>query len=96
MNDTLIDPTAVQVISGIGIALCSVALLVVVVLIFRVKGNVSRAVLSDAAFYPMVGVFLTTAMLRTTAITFDIAMLAGLLGILSTVGLARVISRGRR
>ena len=62
----------------------------------RVKGNVSRAVLSDAAFYPMVGVFLTTAMLRTTAITFDIAMLAGLLGILSTVGLARVISRGRR
>ncbi|MDK6923895.1 hypothetical protein QP271_25190, partial [Escherichia coli] len=71
MNDTLIDPTAVQVISGIGIALCSVALLVGVVLIFRVKGNVSRAVLSDAAFYPMVGVFLTTAMLRTTAITFD-------------------------
>ncbi|MBC6821927.1 MULTISPECIES: MnhF protein [Corynebacterium] len=96
MNDTLIDPTAVQVISGIGIALCSVALLVGVVLIFRVKGNVSRAVLADAAFYPMVGVFLTTAMLRTTAITFDIAMLAGLLGILSTVGLARVISRGRR
>lgn len=42
MNDTLIDPTAVQVISGIGIALCSVALLVGVVLIFRVKGNVSR------------------------------------------------------
>ncbi|OFN53757.1 MnhF protein [Corynebacterium sp. HMSC055G02] len=96
MNDALIDPTAVQVISGIGIALCSVALLVGVVLIFRVKGNVSRAVLSDTAFYPMVGVFLTTAMLRTTAITFDIAMLAGLLGILSTVGLARVISRGRR
>lgn len=96
MNDTLINPTAVQVISGIGIALCSVALLVGVVLIFRVKGNVSRAVLSDAAFYPMVGVFFTTAMLRTTAITFDIAMLAGLLGILSTVGLARVISRGRR
>lgn len=96
MNDTLINPTAVQVISGIGIALCAVALLVGVVLIFRVKGNVSRAVLADAAFYPMVGVFLTTAMLRTTAITFDIAMLAGLLGILSTVGLARVISRGRR
>ena len=37
MNDTLIDPTAVQVISGIGIALCSVALLVGVVLIFRVR-----------------------------------------------------------
>ena len=33
MNDTLIDPTAVQVISGIGIALCSVALLVGAVLI---------------------------------------------------------------
>lgn len=96
MNDTLIDPTAVQVISGIGVALCAVALLIGALLIFRVKDNVSRAVLSDAAFYPMVGVFLTTAMLRTTAITFDIAMLAGLLGILSTVGLARVISRGRR
>ena len=96
MNDTLINPTAVQVISGIGIALCAVALLVGVVLIFRVKGNVSRAVLADAAFYPMVGVFLTTAMLRTTAIPCALAMLAGLLGILSTVGLARVISRGRR
>lgn len=92
----LITPTAVNVIGGIGVAVCSLALLLGVVLIFRVRGNVSRAVLADAAFYPMVGVFLTTALLRSTAITFDIAMLAGLLGILSTVGLARVVSRGRR
>lgn len=96
MNDTLISPNVATFISGVGIALCALALLLGAILIFRVKSNVSRAVLSDAAFYPMVGVFLTTALLRTTAITFDIAMLAGLLGILSTAALARVISRGRR
>ncbi|MDO5030789.1 MAG: MnhF protein [Corynebacterium sp.] len=96
MNDTLISPEVVTFIGGVGVALCAIALLLGVVLIFRVPGNVSRAVLADAAFYPMVGVFLTTALLRATAITFDIAMLAGLLGILSTVGLSRVISRGRR
>lgn len=96
MNDTLISPEVVTFIGGIGVALCALALLLGVVLIFRVPGNVSRAVLADAAFYPMVGVFLTTALLRATAITFDIAMLAGLLGILSTVALSRVISRGRR
>ncbi|MEJ5918914.1 MULTISPECIES: monovalent cation/H+ antiporter complex subunit F [unclassified Corynebacterium] len=90
------NETAITVISGIGIGICALAFLLGVILIFRVRGNVSRAVLSDAAFYPMVGVFLTTALIRDTAITFDIAMLAGLLGILSTVGLSRVISRGRR
>ena len=52
--------------------------------------------MSDVAFFSMVGVFLNTALFREKAITFDIAMLAGLLGILSTVGLSRVISRGRR
>ncbi|MFC3849332.1 monovalent cation/H+ antiporter complex subunit F [Corynebacterium hansenii] len=88
--------TLVHAVGGIGVALCSVAFLITVILVFRVKGNVSRAVMSDVAFFSMVGVFLTTALFRETAITFDIAMLAGLLGILSTVGLSRVISRGRR
>lgn len=90
------NETAVTIIAGIGISLCALAFVLGVILVFRVRGNVSRAVLADAAFYPMVGVFLTTALLRSTAITFDIAMLAGLMGILSTVGLSRVISRGRR
>ena len=88
--------SVVHIIGGIGVALCALAFLLVVIQVFRVKGNVSRAVMSDVAFFSMVGVFLTTALFRETAITFDIAMLAGLLGILSTVGLARVISRGRR
>lgn len=90
------NETAVTIIAGIGVAVCATAFLLGVILVFRIRDNVSRTVLADAAFYPMVGVFLTTALLRDTAITFDIAMLAGLLGILSTVGLARVISRGRR
>lgn len=96
MAHNLISPDVVTFIGGLGVVLCAFALVLGVVLIFRVPGNVSRAVLADAAFYPMVGVFLSTALVRATAITFDIAMLAGLLGILSTVGLARVISRGRR
>ncbi|WP_448851747.1 MnhF protein [Corynebacterium sp. 335C] len=90
------NETAVQVISGIGIVICGLAFVLGAVIVFKVKENVSRAVLADAAFYPMVGVFLTTALLRETAIRFDIAMLAGLLGILSTVGLSRVLSKGRR
>ncbi len=90
------NETAVQVISGIGIVICGIAFIMGAVIVFLVKENVSRAVLADAAFYPMVGVFLTTALLRETAIRFDIAMLAGLLGILSTVGLSRVLSKGRR
>ncbi len=91
MNDSF-----VTIVAGIGVAICSLAFVLSVVLAFRVRGNVSRAVVADVVFYAMVGVFLTTAMLRDTAITFDIALLAGLLGILSTVGLARVVSRGRR
>lgn len=88
--------SVVHVVGGIGVALCSLAFVLVVIQIFRVRGNVSRAVMSDVAFFSMLGVFLTTALFRHTAITFDIAMLGGLLGILSSVGLARVISRGRR
>ncbi len=95
-TSSLIPQLAVEWLAGIAIAMCSLALFLGVLVIFRVRDNVSRAVLADAALYPMVGVFLTTALLRSTSITFDIAMLAGLMGILSTVGLARVVSRGRR
>lgn len=90
------NETVIHIIATVGIVLCALALLLGVVLIFKVKGNVSRAVLADAAFYPMVGVFLTASLIHSSFITFDIAMLAGLLGILSTISLARVVSRGRR
>ena len=90
------NETAVTIIASTGVVLCALAFFLGVILVFRLRDNISRTVVADAAFYPMVGVFLTTALLRETAITFDIAMLAGLLGILSTVGLSRVISRGRR
>lgn len=88
--------SAITGIAGIGVIICAVAFVLGTVIVFRVRENVSRVVLADAAFYPMVGVFLTTALLRETSIRFDIALLAGLLGILSTVGLSRVLTKGRR
>ncbi|MBV7294463.1 MnhF protein [Corynebacterium sp. TAE3-ERU12] len=93
---TFLQPQVVHVVAIAGVVICSAAFIMAAAAASRARENVSRAVMADAVLFAMVGVFLTSALMRVTAVRFDIAMLAGLLGVLSTVGLARVLTRGRR
>lgn len=73
-----------------------VAALLGIYQVARGPDDASRAVVGDLLFFCAIGVFLTTGLLRGTAVLFDVALLATLSGVLATAALARLLSRGRR
>lgn len=70
-------------------------LLVNLVLILR-SDDASRAVVADMIFYLMIGIYLIWTLLWPTSIVYEIVVLGSLLGLLSTVSVARILSKGRR
>ena len=59
--------------------------------------ELTRAVLADFVFYSMAALFLVWTMFTETMIGYDIAVLAALVcGVVPTISMARIISRGRR
>ena len=56
----------------------------------------TRAIVGDLVFFAAVGLLLLLGMLGNSAAVVDAALLASLLGILATIALARIITRGRR
>ncbi|MDO5077750.1 monovalent cation/H+ antiporter complex subunit F [Corynebacterium sp.] len=88
--------TPFELIISACIAVSGLALLANLVLILKVKKMSSRAVLADMVFYTMVATYLLWSLLNRTFITYEVALLAGLLGLITTVSTARILSKGRR
>lgn len=62
-----------------------------------VKDELSRAIMADLIFYAMVTIFLVWSIWTQTMIGYEIAILAGLVcGVIPTISMARIITRGRR
>lgn len=86
----------------LGLATLTAALIVVaalLMLMWRVASthnDARRAVVSDMIFLTMAGLFLLQNLHFRSAIPFEVALFIGLLGALSTMAYARIITRGRR
>ncbi|MGV0361726.1 cation:proton antiporter [Corynebacterium minutissimum] len=66
-------------------------------LALRSRDELTRTVMSDMVFYGMMCMYLAWAMTNHASIVYDIAMLAGIAaGVLPTLSMARIISKGRR
>ncbi|WIM71151.1 cation:proton antiporter [Corynebacterium suedekumii] len=79
------------------IAVMTVALVSGLVLILRTSDFLTRAVLSDLIFYAMLCIFLTWTLTHSTSIGYEVALLAAIAGgVLPTLSMARIISKGRR
>lgn len=66
-------------------------------LILRTHDVLTRSVLSDLVFYSMVAFFLIFTLTHTTSIGYEVAVLTGLAaGVLPTLSVSRIITRGRR
>lgn len=66
-------------------------------LIVRTKDNFTKAVLSDLIFYSMIAIFLSWSLFNDSLIAYEVALLAALVGgVLPTMSMARIISKGRR
>lgn len=58
--------------------------------------DATRAVVSDLLFFCAIAIFALTGAWRGTTVLFDVLLLATLSGILATVALARMLTRGER
>lgn len=82
----------------LGAALGILALSVVGTVVRIVLGpdDATRIVLADMVFFGALALFTLFVIRRGSAVAVDVVLLGSLIGVLSTVALARMISRGRR
>ncbi len=67
-----------------------------VVRVITARDAATRAVVGDLVFFSCVGILILQGMLHASAVSVDLALIASILGILATVALARILTRGRR
>ena len=79
-------------------AIVGVAAVLGIVAVVRAQDDARRAVVADLLFFAAVAVavFVLVAVLTGSAVVFDVALIAMVLGILATLALARMLTRGRR
>lgn len=80
----------------VAILLVSTAVLVGLIAIATATDGASRAVVGDLVFFCAVGILVMLGMLKESAAVVDAALLASLLGILATIALSRIVTRGQR
>lgn len=78
------------------IAILAIAIVVGLIRILTASDGASRAVVGDLVFFSAIGVMLLLGMMIESAAINDAAMLASLLGVLATIALGRILTRGRR
>lgn len=64
--------------------------------VITASDGATRAVVGDLIFFSCIGILLIQGMLNRSAVAVDAAMIASVLGILATIALARILTRGRR
>lgn len=75
----------------------AICLLISLAAVILTKDELSRAVMADMVFYSMIAIFLVWTLWNTSSIAYEIPILAGIVcGVVPTISMARIISRGRR
>ncbi|BCR81038.1 monovalent cation/H+ antiporter complex subunit F [Arachnia rubra] len=80
----------------IAIGLLAMSVLLGLVRVVTAPDSATRAVVGDLVFFSCIGILALFGMLHRSSVSVDAALLAAILGILSTIALARIITRGRR
>lgn len=62
----------------------------------RSTDDATKAVLGDLVFYLMIGIFVLFSMVKETSFTYEVALLTGLMGLITTIAMARILVKGRR
>lgn len=80
----------------LAIAVIGVSAVLGVVAVLRSDSDASRAVIGDLMFFCAIAAFIPIAALTQSAVVFDAALIATMLGILTTMALGQMLTRGRR
>jgi multicomponent Na+:H+ antiporter subunit F len=81
---------------GIAISIIGLSAVLGVVATVRANSDASRAVIGDLLFFSAIAAFILVAAITDSAVVFDVAVIATLLGILATLALGQMLTRGRR
>ena len=85
-----------QTIMTVCIVIMALSLLAGLAKIIVTTDELSRSVLADLVFYAMIAIYLVWTLFNQSMITYEIAVLAALVcGVIPTISMARIISRGR-
>lgn len=86
-----------QTILSVCMIVMTVAVLVGLGALILTEDELSRAVMADLVFYGMIAIYLVWTLFTDTMIGYDVAILAALVcGVIPTISMARIITRGRR
>ena len=88
--------TLVTVAFSVATAIIGLAAVLGIVAVGRAQDDARRAVVADLLYFAAVAIFVLAAVLTRSAVVFDVALIAMVLGILATLALARMLTRGRR
>lgn len=80
----------------IGIVLLSVACVVAAVRMFLGPTEADRAIAADLLLFGSIGLIALFGVLGASRFTFDVVLIAALVGFLGSLSLARALTRGRR
>lgn len=85
-----------SIVLWVTVGLLGAAILVGLFRVATAADAASRAVVGDLVFFSGIGLIVLVGLLKSTAAAVDAALIASVLGILATVALARILTRGRR
>ena len=81
---------------GAALAIMALSLVGTALRIVFDRDDETRIVLADIVYFSALALFALFMMWRESVVALDVMMIGSLIGILSTVALARLISGGRR
>ena len=84
------------VLLGASTVIVVASMVVAAVRAVRGPGDANRAVMADLSYFCAVALVVLFVIRQGSAVALDVVMLGSLIGILSTVALARLLSRGQR
>ncbi|WP_267208647.1 cation:proton antiporter [Corynebacterium sp. Marseille-P8863] len=86
-----------QTIMTVCIIVMALSLVAGLAKLILTSDELSRSVIADFVFYSMAAIFLVWTLFTPSLITYEIPILAALVcGVIPTISMARIISRGRR
>ncbi|MDN5807155.1 MAG: monovalent cation/H+ antiporter complex subunit F [Brevibacterium sp.] len=85
-----------RVVVSICILILAAAIIVGLMRVLTAKDLGSRAIVSDLMYFAALGILTMFGMLASSSIVLDAIFLASMVGILATIALARILTRGQR
>ncbi|GAA4761900.1 monovalent cation/H+ antiporter complex subunit F [Citricoccus nitrophenolicus] len=88
--------SAYDVLLAVAMGILGISVLLGLYRIYSATSAAERAVVGDLVYFAAIGILMIIGIQIESAIIQDAAMLAAFLGILATVALARILTRGER